>query len=60
LVSASTNSGPFDNATDFYGDVGLGFEFRSTGGFLFRGTAYVLFANGGYFIWPGISFGYAF
>lgn len=60
LVSASTTSGPFDNATDFYGDAGLGFEFRSTGGFLFRGTAYVLFANGGYFIWPGLSLGYAF
>jgi len=60
LVTASTSSGPFDSATDFYGDVGLGFEFRSTGGFLFRGTAYVLFANGGYFIWPGVSFGYAF
>jgi hypothetical protein len=60
LVTASTSSGPFDTATDFYGDVGLGFEFRSAGGFLFRGTAYVLFADGGYFIWPGISFGYAF
>lgn len=60
LVSASTTSGPFDNATDFYGDVGLGFEFRSSGGFLFRGTAYALFAGGGYFIWPGISLGYAF
>jgi len=60
LVTASTSSGPFDTATNFYGDVGLGFEFRSPGGFLFRGTAYVLFADGGYFIWPGISFGYAF
>jgi hypothetical protein len=60
LVSASTTSGPFDNATDFYGNVGLGFEFRSAGGFLFRGTAYGLFANGGYFIWPGITLGYAF
>ncbi len=60
LVSASTTSGPFDNATDFYGDVGLGFEFRSSSGFLFRGTAYALFASGGYFIWPGISLGYAF
>ena len=60
LVTASTSSGPFDNATDFYGDVGLGFEFRSPGGFLFRGTAYALFADGGYFIWPGITVGYAF
>jgi len=60
LVTASTSSGPLDNAADFYGDVGLGFEFRSTGGFLFRGTAYTLFANGEYFIWPGITLGYAF
>ena len=60
LVTASTSSGPFDSATDFYGDVGLGFEFRSPGGFLFRGTAYGLFAGGSYFIWPGITLGYAF
>lgn len=61
LVTASTTSGPFDNdATDFYGNVGLGFEFRSSGGFLFRGTAYGLFASGGYFIWPGLTIGYAF
>jgi len=60
LVSASTTSGPFDTATNFYGDVGLGFEFRSSGGFLFRGTAYALFADGGYFIWPGLTVGYAF
>ena len=60
LVSASTTSGPFDTATDFYGAAGLGFEFRSAGGFLFRGTAYGLFAGGNYFIWPGLSFGYAF
>ncbi len=61
LVTAAATSGPFDNsATDFYGDVGLGFEFRSPGGFLFRGTAYGLFGGGGYFIWPGLTVGYAF
>ena len=61
LATASTSSGPFDNsATDFYGNAGLGFEFRSPGGFLFRGTAYGLFANGSYFIWPGLTIGYAF
>jgi hypothetical protein len=38
----------------------LGFEFRSPGGFLFRGTAYSLIAGGGWFIWPGLSVGYAF
>jgi hypothetical protein len=61
LVTAAASSGPFDNsATDFYGHAGLGFEFRSSGGFLFRGTAYGLFGGGGYFIWPGITVGYAF
>lgn len=60
LASASVNEGPFSGTSDFYGQVGLGFEFRATGGFLFRGTAYGLFANGDYFIWPGLSVGYAF
>ncbi len=61
LATASTSSGPFDNsATNFYGQAGLGFEFRSSGGFLFRGTAYGLFGGGGYFIWPGLTVGYAF
>jgi hypothetical protein len=61
LVTAAVESGPFgDSAADFYGHAGLGFEFRSAGGFLFRGTAYGLFGGGGYFIWPGLSVGYAF
>lgn len=61
LVSATVNEGPFsDDASDFYGQVGLGFEFRSRGGFLFRGAAYGLFAEGAYFIWPGLTVGYAF
>ena len=61
LVTASTNSGPFsDNAAAFYGDAGLGFEVRSPGGFVFRGTVYGLFGGGGYFIWPGVTLGYAF
>jgi hypothetical protein len=62
LLSASTDAGPFgsDQATATYGYSGLGFEFRSLSGFLFRGTAYGLVADGGYFIWPGLTLGYAF
>jgi hypothetical protein len=61
LANAVVNEGPFDSgASDFYGYAGLGFEFRSSGGFLFRGAAYGLFAEGAYFIWPGLTFGYAF
>lgn len=61
LVTAAADAGPFsNNASDFYGHLGLGFEFRSSGGFTFRGTAYGLFASGDYFIWPGLSVGYAF
>jgi hypothetical protein len=60
IVSAAFDEGPFDSAADAYGYVGLGFEFRSTGGFLFRGTAYGLIGGGGWFIWPGLTVGYAF
>jgi hypothetical protein len=61
LANAVVNEGPFTgDASDLYGYAGLGFEFRSSGGFLFRGAAYALFAEGAYFIWPGMTFGYAF
>ena len=61
LVSGFLSSGPFsENASDFYGFGGLGFEYRAAGGFLFRGSAYALFGDGGYFIWPGITVGFAF
>jgi hypothetical protein len=62
LVSASTDTGPFGSghATGKYGYTGLGFEFRSPDGLVFRATAYGLFSGGGYFIWPGLSIGYAF
>lgn len=60
-VSTSTNYGPFgDSSSGSYGYVGPGFEFRSDGGFLFRGSVYALIAGGGFFIWPGLSFGIAF
>ena len=60
-VSASTSSGPFsDSGSRSYGYVSPGFEYRSEGGFLFRGGVYALLANGGFFIWPGLTFGVAF
>lgn len=61
FVTGFVDSGPFtDGASDAYGYAGLGFEFRSPGGFLFRGTAYSLIGGGGWFIWPALSVGYAF
>jgi len=61
IVTASVDSGPFsDSGSTSYGHAGLGFEFRSLGGFLFRGTAYGLFSGDGFFIWPGLHVGYAF
>ncbi len=58
LLTGSSDSGPIESAT--YGYAGLGFEFRSKGGFLFRGTAYGLISGGEFFIWPGLHIGYAF
>lgn len=58
ILTGSSDSGPIESATYSYG--GLGFEFRSSSGFLFRGTAYGLIAGGEFFIWPGIDIAYAF
>ncbi len=58
LLTGSVDSGPIESAT--YGFGGVGFEFRSPGGFLFRTTMYGLFAGGEFYIWPGIGIGYAF
>lgn len=61
FITGTVTDGPFSGgASDVYGFAGLGFEFRSAGGFTFRGTAYSLIADGGWFIWPGLSLGYAF
>ncbi|MFO7916234.1 MAG: hypothetical protein R6U43_11175 [Candidatus Krumholzibacteriales bacterium] len=61
IISASVDSGPFDDsASDVYSYAGLGFEFRAEGGFIFRGTAYTLITEDGFFIWPGLHVGYAF
>lgn len=60
-ASAAFDSGPFDeSASTTYGYAGLGFELRQPGGFLFRGQSYVLMGGGEYFIWPGLSLGFAF
>lgn len=61
LASLSTDAGPFgeDNASGSYGYVGPGLESRARGGMLFRGTAYGLIAEGGFFIWPGLTVGCA-
>jgi hypothetical protein len=59
LVTAGTDSGPFEDSTS-YGFLGLGFEFRATTGFTFRGAAYGLFNGGGFFIWPGLNLAYSF
>jgi len=60
-LTASTGSGPFSSsASESYGYVSPGFEYRSEGGFLFRGSVYALIANGGFFIWPGLTLGIAF
>jgi hypothetical protein len=62
FLTATTHSGPFgdDSSSASYGYVGPGFEFRSETGFLFRGTAYSLIGGDGFFIWPGLTLGYAF
>jgi hypothetical protein len=61
LASLSTNEGPFgdDSSTGSYGYLGPGLEYRARGGMLFRGTAYGLVAEGGFFVWPGLTVGYA-
>lgn len=57
-LTGSVDQGPIESAT--YGYGGLGFEYRSNTGFLFRGTAYGLIAGGEFLIWPGLHIGYAF
>ena len=60
IVSGSTDSGPFSSsATGSYGYIGPGFEFRSDGGFLLRGTLYFL-VHDGFLVWPGLQIGIAF
>lgn len=63
LLTATTDFGPIDDdeaISTIYGYGGLGFEHRAEGGFVFRFTAYTMFYEGSYFIWPGLTLGYAF
>lgn len=59
-VTSPTDSGPFssDNSASYF-YVGPGFEYRSSGGFVFRGTMYFLIRDG-FFVWPGAQVGIAF
>ncbi len=60
VVSSPTDSGPFSGSSSAsYGYIGPGFEYRSDGGFLFRGTVYFLVRDG-FFVWPGLQIGIAF
>jgi hypothetical protein len=59
-VTASTHSGPFSaDGSGAYFYIGPGFEYRSSGGFLIRGTLYFLIRDG-FFVWPGAQIGVAF
>jgi len=60
VLTGTSDSGPLGSDTHTYGYGGLGFEYRATGGFVFRGTAYGLIAGGEFIIWPGLHIGYAF
>lgn len=60
VVTQPTDSGPFSNDDSLsFGYAGPGFEYRSSGGFLFRGTVYFLIKDG-FLVWPGLQFGIAF
>ncbi len=60
-VTAGTDAGPFgeDSESGVYFYVGPGFEYRFSGGFLFRGGVNFLIKEG-FFVWPGITVGLAF
>jgi hypothetical protein len=59
-LTASTDSGPFDDSdSNYYFYIGPGFEYRSEGGFILRGTMYFLLKEG-FAVWPGAQLGIAF
>jgi hypothetical protein len=59
-VTASTGAGPFSsNASTAYLYAGPGFEYRSSGALVFRGSLYFLIRDG-FFVWPGVQIGIAF
>ena len=59
-LSAGTDAGPFEGGgSTVYMYAAPGFEFRSTSGFLFRGSVNILIKSG-VFVWPGITLGITF
>lgn len=59
-VTAQTGAGPFSSdESTAYLYAGPGFEYRATGGFVFRGSLYFLIRDG-FFVWPGLQIGIAF
>jgi len=59
-VTGTTDSGPFESDNSaVYGYIGPGFEYRSSGGILLRGTIYFL-VHEGFLVWPGVQVGIAF
>jgi hypothetical protein len=58
-TTASTGSG-LVSGSGSYAYVSPGFEYRSSGGFLLRGTAYFLVSDGRFIVWPGLQVGIAF
>ena len=60
FVTAGTNAGPFSGGgSGVYFYASPGFEYRMTGGFVFRGGVNFLIRHG-FFVWPGIQLGIAF
>ncbi len=60
VVTSATSAGPGGGISTSYGYIGPGFEYRSSSGFLFRGTVYFLIREDGFFVWPGLQVGIAF
>jgi hypothetical protein len=61
IIWVSAGSDLFDASGSLvYYYISPGFEFRSPGGFLFRGGVYFLFIEGTFWIWPGIQVGIGF
>ncbi|NNE46751.1 MAG: hypothetical protein HKN37_08830 [Rhodothermales bacterium] len=57
-VTGSFDDGPAGG--ELFGYLGVGFEYRAQGGFVFRGTLYGLIVEDEYLIWPGLHVGYSF
>jgi len=65
IHASVTDSSGFGDGLSFTGSgvgamLGGGYEFRGTGGFLFRAAPYLALGSGGAAVTGGLSFGYAF